>query len=126
MILQVAADAWRIEHDVDAMLLQETGRTYAGQLQQLGRIIGAARYENFSAGTGRPQPAALAERDAGRAAAVEQDTLGQRVGLHVKIAATERRPQIGYRAAGAPPMPCRRLEEAGAFLACTVEIGIER
>ncbi len=35
MILQIIADARLVEHDLDAVLLQERRRTDAGELQQL-------------------------------------------------------------------------------------------
>ena len=47
VILQIVADAGRVEHHVDAVLLQQFRGADAGELQQLRRVVGAARIPGF-------------------------------------------------------------------------------
>ena len=126
MILQVAADARRVQHDVDAVVLQQVRGTDAGELQQLRRIIGSARHQDFAAGAYAAQLAALPVFDGARAAAFKENALRQRVGLDAQIAAVLRRAQIGEGAAGAAAAARRSLEEARALLLRAIEIRIER
>jgi len=47
VILQIVPYARRIQHDIDAMLAQQLRGPDAGELQQLGRVIRAARNQYF-------------------------------------------------------------------------------
>src|SRR5205823_6846616 len=85
VILQIIADAGGIQHDIDAVAFEQVGRPDAGELQQLRRIVGAARHQDFAAGPNVPQLAALPVFHAARAAAFEQDALSERIGLDVKV-----------------------------------------
>ena len=124
VILQIVADAGRVEHDIDAVLLQQLRRPDAGELQQLRRVIRAARDQDFLARPRGAQIAVLAIFDGPRAAPFEHNALRQRRRFDAQIAAALRRPQIGKRGARPPAAPGRGLEEAGAFLARAVEVGI--
>ena len=126
MVLQIVADAGRVEHDLDAVLLQQVGRSDARELQQLRRVVRAAGNEDFLARPRRAHAAFLLVFDRLGATAFEQDALRQRRGLDVQIAARFRRTQIGERRAGAAAAPCRGLEKSRAFLGRAVEIGIGR
>src|SRR5882757_405033 len=124
MILEVVADPGRIEHDVNAVALQELCRSNAGKLQQLRRIIRAAGDKNFLARPRRAQAAVLFVLDGLCAMAFKHEALRQRRGLDMQIAALDRRAQIGERSAGAAAAPRRSLEETCAFLLRAVEIGV--
>jgi len=124
MVLQIIADAGRIEHDLDAVLLEQVRRPDAGQLQQLRRVVGAAGDQDLLARLCRAKAVLLPVFNRLGAAALEQDALRQRRGFDMQIAALQRRTQIGECAGGAAAAPRRGLEEAGAFLALAVEIRI--
>ena len=78
MILQIVADAWRIQHDLDAVLAQQVRRTDTRKLQQLRRIERSARDQNFLARPRRARNAGAAIRDGNGATSLEQDSLGER------------------------------------------------
>ena len=127
MILQIVADAGRIEHDLDAVLLQQVRGSDAGELQQLRRIIRAAGNQDFLARPRRAQrglPACIRPPWRGvpsnrmRCASAEVSTC--------RLPRLLRRTQIGERRTGAPAAPGRGLEKSGAFLGGAVEIGIGR
>ena len=124
VILQVVADAGRVEHDVDAVALQQLRRPDAGELQQLRRIIGAARNQDFLARPRGAQRPVLPVFDAGGATALEQDALRQRGGLDLQIACVPWPDADTPRRAGAPAVARRGLKPAGAFLRRAVEVGI--
>ena len=126
VVLQIIADAGRVEHDLDAMLLQEIRRSHAGKLQQLRRIICAAGNQDFLARPRRAHAAFLLVFDCFGATPFEQNALRQRRSLDVQIAARFRRTQIGERRAGAAAATCRGLKKSRAFLGRAVEIGIGR
>ena len=126
VVLQIVADAGRVEHDLDAVLLQQVRRPDAGELQQLRRVVRAAGNQDFLARPRRAHAAVLPVFDRRGAAALEQDALRQRRGLDMQIAAVLRRAQIGERRAGAAAAARRGLEKSRAFLGRAVEIGIGR
>ena len=127
MILQIVADAGRIEHDVDAVLLQQFRGSDARELQQLRRIIRAARDQNFLARLqGDAEISFLLVFDRPRAAPFEQDAL-QRRSLDARLAldgGTKMGAENAEVERARRPAPRRGLEEARAFLGGTVEIGI--
>ena len=115
----------RIEHHTDAMGSEQIGRANAGKLQQLRRVIGAARHQDFTPRANRPDRAGgIAVLDRRRATSLENDALGQRRGLDRKPSPALRRAQIAHGGAGSAAAPCRGLEETGALLKGAVEIGI--
>jgi hypothetical protein len=126
VILQIIADAGRVEHDIDAMLLQEICRSDAGELQQLRRIICTAGDQNFLARPRGAQAAFLPVFDSFGAPAFEQNALRQRRSFDMQIAACPRGTQIRERRAGASATPGRGLEKSCALLRSTVEIRIGR
>ena len=126
VVLQIVADAGRVEHDLDAMLLQEVRRSHAGELQQLRRVIRAAGNQDFLARPRRAHAAFLLVFDRFGATPFKQDALRQRRGFDVQIAAVLRRAQIGECGAGAPAAAGRGLEKSRAFLSRAVEVGIGR
>ncbi len=83
MILQIVANTRRIEHDVDAVRLQQLRRPDARELQELRRVIGAARHQDFLARPRDPQGSVLAVFDGARAASLEQQALRERGCLDV-------------------------------------------
>src|SRR5439155_10991737 len=113
---------WRIEHDIDAVLLQKLRRSDAGELQQLRRIIRAAGNEDFLARLRGAQAPFLFVFDRPGAPPFEQDALRQRRSFDLQIAALHRGAKIGERGAGAAAAPGRGLEEARALLALAIEI----
>ena len=126
VILQVAADARRIQHDLDAVALEQIGGTDAGELQQLRRVIGAAGNQDlFCRARGLQHPALLVF-DRHRAAPFEHNALRQCRGLDPQIAPPPRRAKIGPRRARPPPAPRRGLKPSGAFLGGAIEVGIFR
>jgi hypothetical protein len=78
MILQIVPYARRIEHDIDAVLARQLRGAHAGQLQQLRRVVRAARNQDFLSCPCRSQNARLAEFDGIGAMSIEQDALRQR------------------------------------------------
>ena len=78
VVLQIVADAGRIEHDIDAVVLEQVRRSDAGELQQLRRVVGAAGDQDLLARLGRAQAAFLPVFDRLGAASLEQDALRQR------------------------------------------------
>ena len=50
MIVQIAADAFERMHDADAVALQEIGGADARELQQLRRLDGTRRDDDFARG----------------------------------------------------------------------------
>jgi hypothetical protein len=126
VVLQIVADAGRLEHDLDAVLLQKIRGSHARELQQLRRVIRSAGDQDFLARPRRAHTALLLVFDRLGAPPFEQDALRQRRGLDVQIAARFRRTQIGERRAGAAAATCCGLEKSRTFLGRTVEIGIGR
>ena len=124
MILQVVADAGRVEHHADAVPPQQIRGADAGELQQLRRVVRAAGNQYFPARPRGLDAGALAIFDAIGTASVEQNALRLRRGLDMQIAAALRRTQIGKRRAGAPAVLGRGLEPAGALLGGAVEITV--
>ena len=94
MILQITADTGRIEHDLDAVLVEQVRRSDAGELQELRRVVGAAGDQDLLARACRAQAALLPVFDRFGAAALEQDALRQRRGLDMQIAALQRGTKI--------------------------------
>jgi hypothetical protein len=70
------------------MALQQLRGSYAGELQQLRRIIRAARDQNFLARPRVSQNPVLPVFDPRGAATVEQDALRQRGGFDVQVLAS--------------------------------------
>ena len=124
VILQVVADAGGVEHDVNAVALQQLRRSDAGELQQLRRVIRAARDQDFLARPHGAQSPVLPVFDPVGTPPVEQDPLRQRRGLDVQVAASLGGTQIRPRRARPPAVPRRGLKPAGAFLRRAVEVGI--
>ena len=86
VVLEIVPDARRVQHDVDAVLAQEVGGSDAGELEQLRRVVGAARQHDLLARAGAAQRGALPVFDADRAAALEQHALAERAGFDLEIA----------------------------------------
>ena len=78
VVLQVVADAGRIQHDIDAVVLEQVRGSDPGELQQLRRVVGAAGDQDLLARLGRAQAAFLPVFDRPGAASLEQDALRQR------------------------------------------------
>ena len=125
VILQIVPHSRRIEHDLDAVLAQQFRRSHAGELQQLRRVIGAARNQDFLACPRHSQLPGLAVFDRHRTSSVEHDALCQRRSLDLQIVAALGRTKIRHRRAGSPSAPRRGLEKSGAFLRRAVEIGVQ-
>src|SRR5438552_944431 len=85
-LLRMAGDP-RIEHDVDAVALQEIRRAHTGELQQLRRIIRAARDQDLLARPRGADAPVLLVFDRLGTTPVEQDALRQRRGFDMQIAA---------------------------------------
>jgi len=78
MILQIVADAGRVEHDLDAVRFQQIGGPDAGELQQLRRVVGAAGNQHLPARSRGASVSVLLVFDRVGALALEQDPLRQR------------------------------------------------
>src|SRR5712692_6463164 len=98
MILQIVPYSRRIEHDIDAVLAQQVRRPHAGQLQQLRRVIRAARNQDFLSRPRRSQNARLAEFDGIGSMSIEQNALRQRGGLDLQVLASPGGAEIRDRA----------------------------
>ncbi len=93
-----------------------------GQHQQLRRVDGAAAEDHLPPRRHRPLGALVAERNAGRALALQQDARAQRVGDDLQVGAAHRRAQ--ERGGGRTPPPVARghLVVADALLLGAVEV----
>ena len=74
MVLQVLADALERVHHGNAVLLQQRGRSNAGQLQQLRRLQRAGGKDHFAPRDGSDVIAALPIADARRARVPSKST----------------------------------------------------
>ena len=111
VILQIVADPGRIEHDIDAVLAQQFRRADAGELQQLRRVIRAARNQDFLARPRGSQRPGLAVFDRHRATSIEQDALRQRGSLDLQVVSALGGAKIRYRRARSSAVPRRGLEK---------------
>ena len=127
MVLQVAADAGRVVHHVDAERLQPCCGPDARQHQQLRRLQRAAREQHFAA---RQQPATLAalqDLGADRAPSLEQDAQHPGAGLDAQVRpSADVRVQIAPRRAPAFAFVLGDLVAAEPFLLGAVEVVVER
>ena len=123
MVLQVCADAGQIVDDPDAVFLQMPGRADAGEHEKLRRVDRAAAQDDFAAGVGGAQRAALPVFDAARAPSVQDQPRRQRAARHMQVGAPARRLQIGVRRAPAPAAMDRHVHRTEAFLAMAVHVG---
>ena len=123
VVLQAAADARRIEHHVDAVLAQQFAWADAGQLQQLRRVVGAARDQHLPARLRRFQRAVLAILDAASPACRRTaDRCASALVSIFRLRALARGTQICARRRATAAVARRGLVVAGAFLARAVEV----
>jgi hypothetical protein len=66
----------------------------------------------------------MIEGDTDRLSTVEQHSRRRGMRYHPQIGPRPRRTKISHRRAAAPAAPCGRLEIAGTFLSCPVEVVI--
>ena len=97
-----------------------------GKLQQLRRAVDAAGDDDLAARPRGLMPGRRVVFDPDRAAVLEQDAGGVRVGRDGQVLTAARRAQIGARRAPAPTVGGRRLVIADTFLPGAVEIGVGR
>ena len=79
MVLQIAADARLVEHDLDAERRQPVGGPDAGAMQHLRRSDRAGAQDHFALGAGLDHFAALHEAHADGAAVLDDQPLDQHV-----------------------------------------------
>jgi hypothetical protein len=120
MVVEVGADAGQVVQHRHADRLQMRRRADAGNLQQMRRVDRAAAEDHLARRGELAVGAALAERDAGAAFAVEQQLGRDRVGLDLEIAAPARLAQKGLRGRAAPAAAPRHLRIGDAFLLLAV------
>jgi len=124
VILQVVADAGGVEHDVDAVALQQLCGADAGKLQQLRAVIGAARDQDFLSRPRGSQSPVLPVLDTGGGAVRRTGCAAPARSLDMQVL----RPRAGRRYAIArarpPAIPRRGRNQPAAFLRRTVEVGI--
>ncbi len=126
MILQILADAGKVElhrYPEGAKLL---GGTDAGEQQQLRRVDGAAGEHHFPRGPHLIQLAAAHIFNADGAVHLDQYPGRLRLGANGEIFALGDRMQIGRGRAAALAVFLRHLKQTAAELHCAVKIGIER
>ena len=126
VVVQVLADAGHVADHRDAELAQEIGRAEPGKLQQLRRAVNAAGDDDLAARPCGLRPARRMVFDADRAAALEQDAGGVRIGRDGQVLTAARLAEIGPRRAPAPPVGGRRLVVADTLLPGAVEVGVGR
>jgi hypothetical protein len=97
---------------------------YAGELQQLRRIVSAARNQDLLARPRGSQASLPAVLDRDRTTAIEQDALRQRRCLDMQVGARPGGAKIGHRGTGSSAVARRGLKISGAFLGGAVEIGV--
>src|SRR6202041_3946116 len=107
----------------DADRLQVRARADAGNLQHMRRVDRAAAEDYLARREFLPVDAALAERDAGAALALEEQPGHDRIGLDLAIAAAARLAQEGLRGRTAPFPAPRHLRIGDAFLLLAVVVG---
>src|SRR5580704_9532927 len=81
----------------------------------MGRADGARRQQDFPCGLDVLDGAAAREFDAGRALAVKENAMDQRIGDQLQVRPLQRRVQIGARGARAPAAASRLLAPADAL-----------
>ena len=130
VILHVLADAGEMRHDLDAEPFQVPAVTDPRQLQQLGRVEGAATGDDFlgrdrlrrSALHAEPE-SALAVLDADRFVALEQDLVGLGPSLQRQIAPLlEHGVQVGTGSRQAPGAMHVLVESREALLLEAVDV----
>ena len=103
VILHMRADRLVGLDDLDAVLLEQRRRPDAGDLQQLRRVDGAARHDHLALGAQELRLATLADIDADRAPALEDDARDERLRLDEQVLPSHRRPEIGARRRASEP-----------------------
>ncbi len=128
MVLQVATDRRRIPQHANPERLQQRTR---GQFPSAGRTIGectapAARMTSPLA-EGLPlQPRPGGTRRRRRAPASNPQAVDKRAGLHLQVAASQRRVQEGPGVAAATAVAKAELVQTNPFLGRSVEVGVVR
>ena len=115
VVLHVLADAAQFMHDRHADLRPRcSGSPTPDSCRMCGEPIAPADRITSRAASARSTRAAAREFDAGRALAVEQDAVDQRVGDELQVRPLQRRAQIGARGAGAAAAAAGLLAPADA------------
>src|SRR6185437_6377158 len=126
MVLQILANPRQVVLHLDPQRLQQRTGADSRQLQNLRGVDGAAAEQHLPPRRGFLDHAVLLVADAGRALALHQHLMGQRVRLDPQIAPAFRRAEIAPRGRAAAAAFHRQLQRADAFLFGPVEVGVVR
>src|ERR1043166_9976198 len=116
MVLQILADAGQRVRHRGAGARQMRGVAAAGEWQDMRRADRSAREDDFARRLGLLDFTAARKLNRGRALAVEQHAMYQRIGDDAEVRALQCRAQIGARSALAPAAAPRLLHPADAVL----------
>src|SRR5262245_39717253 len=124
MVPQILTHARQMVSDLDAEPLEAVALADAGELQKLGRGDGPRRHDHLVGCTrlALEPPDAIAHPHT--AMTLEQELLGQRVGLDAEVAPRARRIEVTARRAHAPAPADGGLRHGDAFLIRAVVIAI--
>ena len=126
MVLQIFADRWLVQHDIDIVMPDMVRWADAGQHQDLRTAEGARRQDHGAARVQRLGPAATDDLHTGDAAVLHDQLFGQAIGHHMKIGAGPDRIDIGARCRPALALLGGGLVDAEAGLSGAVEIFVSR
>ncbi len=115
MVLQIAPDAGAVGDDLDAVALQLLGRSDARQHEELGRVDGRGRDDDFASCLNDLNLFASFDFDAGRALILD-DHAPREATDETDVFAPQRRPEIGIGGGPAAAEMDGLLHRAKAFL----------
>jgi hypothetical protein len=102
MVLKIPPDTRQIAHDVDAQRSEVRGWTYAGQHEELWRIVCASTDNNLAPGRDRLLTATSPKDRAGAACAVQDESLDSRVDEDGEVGTRHCRWQVADGGAATP------------------------
>ncbi len=122
VVAEVPADRGQVVDAIDPHRLQRFGVADARKQQEMGRAVGAGADDHLASGGQTPFRTARLHLDADRAALLDQDAEGRRLGKHGEIRPAPGRIEEGARHRHPHPAPDRRLARPEALRIGPVEI----
>ncbi len=95
VILQILADAWQIQDRRDPLGFNVIGRANAREHQQLGRVYGASRKDNFLVNVNLMELTLTFILDATNTVSLHNEPMDHGIGLKLQVAAAQCRAQMG-------------------------------
>ena len=126
VVMQVGADAGKVDTDGNAELLEVLRRADAGKLEHLRRVDGATAEDHLTPGLGADRLAGLGVRQPGDTVAFDRETGHEGVRLDPQVRPLHGGPQEGACRAGAETAGARLLIVADAILGRAIVVGVVR